>query len=49
MKTAERLLIHYVEQNLYDTQGWNRLIMLEVLAPLEDYAQASHFARAALY
>lgn len=47
--TAERLLIKYVEQNPYDIEGWDRLIMLEALAPLEDYEQAADFARAALY
>lgn len=49
METAERLLIDYVEQNPYDIEGWNRLIMLEALAPFEDYEQAADFARAALY
>lgn len=47
--TAERLLINYVEQNPYDIEGWNRLIMLEALAPLEDYEKAAYFAKTALY
>ncbi|MDN3451078.1 hypothetical protein QMA09_12840 [Planococcus sp. APC 3906] len=49
METAERLLIDYVEQNPYDIEGWNRLIMLEALAPFEDYEQAADFAQDALY
>lgn len=49
METAERLLLDYVEQYPYDIVGWNRLIMLEALAPFEDYEQAADFARAALY
>lgn len=49
METAEQLLIDYVEQNPYDIEGWNRLIMLEALAPLEDYEQAADFAWGALY
>lgn len=49
LETAERLLIDYVEQNPYDIDGWNRLIVLETLTPFEDYEQAADFARDALY
>lgn len=49
IETAEKLLISYVEQNPYDIEGWNRLIILETLVPIEDYEQASDFARTALY
>ncbi|ANU23372.1 hypothetical protein BCM40_08295 [Planococcus donghaensis] len=48
LETAERLLIDYVEQNPYDIEGWNRLIVLETLTPFEDYEQAANFARNAL-
>lgn len=49
LETAERLLVDYVEQNPYDIEGWNRLIILETLAPIEDYEQASDYARSAMH
>lgn len=49
LETAERLLIDYVQQNPYDLEGWNRLIILETLAPIEDYEQAAKYARSALH
>ncbi|ANU23371.1 hypothetical protein [Planococcus donghaensis] len=48
LENAEALLIDYVQMNPDDLEGWNRLILLETLDPLEDYEQASEYTREAL-
>ena len=48
LEKAEALLIDYVQKNPDDLEGWNRLIMLETLAPIEDYEQAAEYTKEAL-
>ena len=48
LEKAEALLIDYVQKNPDDLEGWNRLIMLETLDPMEDYEQAAQYAKEAL-
>lgn len=48
LEKAEALLIDYVQKNPDDLEGWNRLIMLETLDPIEDYEQAAEYTKEAL-
>lgn len=48
LEKAEALLIDYVHKNPDDLEGWNRLIILETLDPIEDYEQATEYTKEAL-
>ena len=48
LEKAEALLIDYVHKNPDDLEGWNRLIILETLDPIEDYEQATEYTEEAL-
>lgn len=41
-------MIDYVHKNPDDLEGWNRLIILETLDPIEDYEQATEYTKEAL-
>lgn len=48
LEEAESLLVNYLQENPYDVDGWNRLIILETLSPLEDYERATKYLQSAL-
>lgn len=48
LEKAESLLVHYLQENPDDLDGWDRLIVLETIPPFEDYETAAKFAQSAL-
>lgn len=48
LEKAESLLVHYLQENPDDLDGWDRLIVLETIPPFEDYETAAKFAKSAL-
>lgn len=45
---AEQLLLDYVKRNPTDIDGWAKLVMLETLAPIEDYERATEYLNTAI-
>ncbi|WP_179030976.1 tetratricopeptide repeat protein [Paenibacillus kribbensis] len=45
---AEQLLLDYVKENPTDVDGWAKLVMLETLAPIEDYERATEYLNTAI-
>lgn len=48
LEKAEEMLINYLKENPQDVDGWSRLVILETLAPLEDYERATEYLHSAL-